>query len=141
MTLNAFVAAPYHLPEDPLDRVLGYIAYRRTTLTGEIAEFTCLVGTMVQETYATHPALREASERHLDAHVGVLARDIEFAKARHAPAADWSAEGLATHIQAVLQGGFIIAKIKNGAAPVVDALDHLRRYIELLFAVPSNRGK
>jgi TetR/AcrR family transcriptional repressor of nem operon len=39
-----FAAAPYHRHKDPLDRVLGYIDFRKSILKGEVAEFTCLVG-------------------------------------------------------------------------------------------------
>src|SRR5882757_5353027 len=55
-----FAAAPYHKHQDPLDRVLGYIEFRKELLTGKLPEFTCLVGTMVQEVYETFPAIREA---------------------------------------------------------------------------------
>src|SRR5262245_52672212 len=57
MTDELFAAAPYHSYPDPLDRVLGYIDFRKTILTGTVPEFTCLVGTMVQETYDSHPAI------------------------------------------------------------------------------------
>ena len=46
-----FAAAPYHRHTDPLQRVLGYIDFRKAILTGKLPEFTCLVGTMVQEVY------------------------------------------------------------------------------------------
>src|ERR1051325_8333392 len=49
MTGALFEAAPYHRHPDPLDRVLGYIDFRKALLTGTVPEFTCLVGTMVQE--------------------------------------------------------------------------------------------
>ena len=50
-----FAEAPYHDHVDPLDRVLGYIDFRKALLTGELPKFTCLVGTMVQETYEAIP--------------------------------------------------------------------------------------
>ena len=48
-TGTLFETAPYHKHKDPLDRVVGYIDFRKSILKGELAEFTCLVGTMVQE--------------------------------------------------------------------------------------------
>ena len=65
MTSELFAAAPYHTHPEPLDRVLGYIDFRKTILTGTVGEFTCLVGTMVQETYDSHPAISR-SLRPLD---------------------------------------------------------------------------
>lgn len=55
----------------------------------------------------------------------------------------WTAASLALHTQAVLQGAFILAKAKakakNSAEIAAESVDHLRRYIELLFGrVPSN---
>src|SRR5689334_16844860 len=53
-----FAAAPYHALPDPLQRLLGYIDFRKAILVGDIPDFTCLAGTMVQETYETNPAIR-----------------------------------------------------------------------------------
>ena len=54
--------------------------------------------------------------------------------------ADWSAESLALHTQAVLQGAFILAKAKGGATIAADSIDHLRRYVELLFKNSKRKG-
>src|SRR5262245_29115059 len=59
-TGELFARAPYHDRADPLDRVLAYIDFRKSLLTGDLPQFTCLVGTMVQETYASNPAIRDA---------------------------------------------------------------------------------
>src|SRR5271169_1162225 len=37
-----FARAPYHRFDDPLDRVLGYLNFRKSLLRGPVAEFTCL---------------------------------------------------------------------------------------------------
>jgi TetR/AcrR family transcriptional regulator, transcriptional repressor for nem operon len=50
---------------------------------------------------------------------------------------EWTAKSLALHTQAVLQGAFILAKATGGAAIAADSIDHLRRYIELLFGVET----
>lgn len=133
-----FAGAPYHAPADPRDRVLGYIDFRRAILRGSLPEFTCLLGTMVQETYDTHPALREACDAHISAHAATVAEDIEAARARYAPDADWTAESLGLFTQAVLQGAFILAKAKGGPSVADDCLAHLHRYLELLFSSPAN---
>ena len=46
-----FDAAPYSLLPDPKARVLGYVDFRKAILQGELPQFTCLLGTMVQEAY------------------------------------------------------------------------------------------
>ncbi len=138
MAETLFGRAPYHAPADPRDRVLGYVDFRRAILRGDLPEFTCLLGTMVQETYATHPALREACDTHISAHAATVARDLEAARAQHAPTADWTAESLGLFTQAVLQGAFVLAKAKGGPEVADACLAHLRRYLELLFPSPAN---
>ncbi|MBL6457589.1 TetR/AcrR family transcriptional regulator [Belnapia sp. T6] len=131
-----FEAAPYHRHADPLDRVLGYVDFRAAILQGSVPEFTCLVGTMVQETHDTHPRIRAACEASIGGHAATLEADIDAAMERHGIRADWSARSLALHTQAVLQGAFILAKATGDAAIAADSVAHLRRYIELLFRLP-----
>jgi len=140
-----FAKAPYHDHADPLDRVLGYVAFRKSMLKGGVAEFTCLAGTMVQETYATAPAIREACERSISGHAATLEADIKAAMRDHLGRdrglrPGWTAKSLALHIQAVLQGAFILAKAKGGAKIAAESLDHLTRYLELLFGAGATQG-
>ena len=128
-----FAAAPYHAPADPLDRLLAYVDFRRALLTGELPDFTCLVGTMVQEVYDTHPAIRDACNRSISQHAAALVPDIEEAMRRRDMHPDWTAESLALYTQATLQGAFILAKAKHNREVAAATIDHLRRYLELLF--------
>lgn len=133
VTGEFFEDAPYHRHADPLDRVLGYVAFRRDILRGSVPEFTCLAGTMVQENYETSPAIRDACDRSISGHAAKVAADIAEAMEKYGVEADWTAESLALHTQAVLQGAFILAKARNGPDIAADSVDHLRRYIEMLF--------
>lgn len=132
-----FANAPYHQHSDPLDRVLGYVAFRKALLRGGLPEFTCLVGTMVQEIYETAPAIRDACERSISGHAATLEADIEAVMQERGMSPDWTARSLALHTQAVLQGAFILAKAEGRAATAADSIDHLTRYLELLFS-PEN---
>ena len=131
-----FASAPFHAPADPVDRLLAYVDFRKSLLEGELSEFTCLIGTMVQETYDTHPAIREACNRSISGHAATLIPDIEEAIRQRGIEPDWTAESLALYTQATIQGAFILAKAKQGAAVAAESIDHLRRYIELLFNQP-----
>jgi TetR/AcrR family transcriptional repressor of nem operon len=104
-----FDAAPYSLLPDPKARVLGYVDFRKAILQGELPQFTCLLGTMVQEAYESHPAIRAVCDRYISEHAARLASDIAEAKARYAPDAAWTPESAALFSQAVLQGAFILA--------------------------------
>jgi TetR/AcrR family transcriptional regulator, transcriptional repressor for nem operon len=137
MTEAHFAAASYHGFDDPLDRVLGYLDFRKAMLRGEVAEFTCLAGTMVQETYRTHPDIRLACDECIGGHAAKVEADIAEAMKRYRIRAGWTASSLALHMQAVLQGAFILAKTKGNAASVQAGIDHLRRYVEFLFQFPT----
>ncbi|MEP6785463.1 MAG: TetR/AcrR family transcriptional regulator [Sphingomonadales bacterium] len=128
-----FSDAPYHGHPDPLGRVLGYVAFRKALLQGGVPEFTCLVGTMVQETYQTAPAIRDACDRSISGHAETLEADIDAAVRDRGMSPDWTAKSLALHTQAVLQGAFILAKAKGGPEIAADSVDHLIRYLKLLF--------
>lgn len=132
-----FAKAPYHDHVDPLDRVLGYLDFRKALLQGGVPEFTCLVGTMVQEAYETTPSIRDACNRSISGHAKTLETDIEAAISDRGLNPEWTAESLALHTQAVLQGAFILAKAKGGAKVAADSIDHLIRYLTLLFS-PEN---
>jgi TetR/AcrR family transcriptional regulator, transcriptional repressor for nem operon len=128
-----FQRAPYHKHRDPLDRVLGYLDFRKELLKGEVAEFSCLAGTMVQEVYRTHAEIREACDASISGQAATLEADIAEAMKLYGVRAKGSAQSLALHTQAVLQGAFILAKAKGGPDVAAASIDHLRRYIELLF--------
>lgn len=134
-----FEAAPYHKHSDPLERVLGYLDFRKALLKGEVAQFTCLVGTMVQEAYETSPEIRAACEASISGHVASIEADIAQAMKQYRIRGPWSAASLALHTQAVLQGAFILAKATGDAAVAAESIDHLRRYIELLFSAAHKR--
>ncbi|MDP1556863.1 MAG: TetR/AcrR family transcriptional regulator [Hyphomonas sp.] len=130
-----FEAAPYHAPDDPLARVLGYIDLRREMMRGEIAEFTCFAGTMVQEAWATSPAVQAAAWDSMSRHAEALVADIEAAKASRGVELD--ARSLALHMVAAVQGAFILAKASGDPAVGAASTAHLRRYVELLFDRPG----
>src|SRR6202045_3819396 len=65
MADSLFAKAPYRALDDPLDRLLGYVDFRKTILQGSLPEFTCLLGTMVQETFESHPAIRQACDTYI----------------------------------------------------------------------------
>ena len=130
MADGLFATAPYRSLSDPRDRVIGYVKFRKAILTGELPEFTCLLGTLVQEAYETHPAIRQACDRYISEHAAMVEKDLAEAKRIYAPKAKWSAQSLALFTQAAIQGAFILAKAKHGPQIAIECLDHLQRYLE-----------
>ena len=140
-TTSAFFDnAPYHEHDDPLDRLLGYVEFRKSIIEGDLAEFTCLVGTMAQEVYGSHPAIRDACAASIFGHAATLEPDIAEAMQTRRVEADWTPASLAAHTQAVLQGAFILAKATGDRAVALESVDHLKRYIALLFLPPQPTG-
>ena len=135
MTSALFAQAPYHAPADALDRLFAYLDFRADLIAGDIPEFTCLVGTMVQEVHETSAAIRAACEASISGHAETLVADIATALTTHG-VAGVDPYALALHTQAVLQGGFILAKAKNDPAVARQSVAHLKYYIALLCGVP-----
>ncbi|MBA8842785.1 TetR/AcrR family transcriptional repressor of nem operon [Ochrobactrum sp. RH1CCR137] len=133
-----FADAAYHAPEDPLERVLAYVELRKQLVQGELPDFTCLVGTMTQEVYETNSVIRDACWASISGHADTLVPDIAAAMERYPVAGDFTAGSLALHTQAVIQGAFIIAKASGDPQRAVESIDHLKRYISLLFKQPAN---
>jgi TetR/AcrR family transcriptional regulator, transcriptional repressor for nem operon len=128
-----FDGAPYQKLTNPLDRVLGYVDFRASILQGTLPQFTCLAGTLVQEVHTSNPAIASACGQSITLHAETLTGDIEAVMAASGNHFTFTAQSLALHTQAVLQGAFILAKATGGPDAALESVKHLRRYIELLF--------
>jgi TetR/AcrR family transcriptional regulator, transcriptional repressor for nem operon len=135
-----FASAAYRSLEDPLERVLAYLDFRKGLLRAELPVFTCLVLKMVQEVYETHPAIREACEKSISRHATTLEIDIELARKKYHVRGDWTPRSLALHTQAVIQGAYALTKAQGGGPETAATMmDHLRRYVEMLFGRNESR--
>jgi TetR/AcrR family transcriptional repressor of nem operon len=132
-----FAKAPYLVLSDPLERLLGYVDFRKAILKGHLPDYTCLLGTMVQETYETHPLIRVACDTYICAHAAALVPDIQAAIRKYGIQPGWTAESLAYYIQAVIQGAFILAKARQGPGVAASCMDHLRWNLKTLFVYSS----
>ena len=136
-----FERAPFRAHEDPLERVLGYLDFRKSMLARNVTDFSCLAGTMLQEVYTSHPDIARACEASICSHAATIEAEIAAAMKRYRIRGPWTAASLALHMQAVLQGAFILAKAKGSAAVAIDSIDHLRRYVELLFKTERRKAQ
>jgi TetR/AcrR family transcriptional repressor of nem operon len=137
---QVFAHAPYQAEAESLDRLLGYVKFRKELLAGDIWEWSCYAGTTIQETHETYPAIRDACARSITHHVAMLRAMIDDVLREH-PVAGLRAESLAVHIQAVVQGAFVMAKARQDQKAAMDSLDHLHRYVELLFGRSTSSRK
>ncbi|MEO7774290.1 MAG: VOC family protein [Steroidobacteraceae bacterium] len=141
VTAPLFADAQYHRHADPLDRIFGYLDFRAAIVDGPLENFTCFVGTTVQETFATSEAIRVACGDTINAHAERVAIDFRAALAQYPTLAPVTAEDLALYTQTVLQGGYVLSKARGDRAPLLKALTHLKRYIALLFKIPLKKEK
>lgn len=137
-----FASAPFHLLPDPLDRVLGYIDLRIALLSGPAESFSCVAGTMVQEAFNTSAPIRAACHASITGNARALEDDLAEAIALSG-AKGVTAASLAEHVQAVIQGAFVLAKASGpdtAAETARGELRHLRRYFELLLSKDSSHA-
>jgi TetR/AcrR family transcriptional regulator, transcriptional repressor for nem operon len=132
-----YAAAAYHKFDDPLDRLLGFLDFRKDMLRAPMALFSCPVGTMIQEVFESHPDILRACEECISGQIADVQSDIAAAIELYGIGSDWTAESLALHTHAVLQGVYILAKAKGTIRVAEQSIDHLRSYVELLFARPG----
>ncbi len=125
--------------EDPLERLLAHIDFRSFMMDGPAEGFTCFVGTMVQESFASSDVLRQAADDSITAYAERLAEDIDAAIEKYGIKGGVSAISLAYHLQAVLQGAFILAKAKADPAIARDSAAHLKNYVLMLFEEGERR--
>lgn len=133
-TGGMFATAPYHEPARAADRVLAYVDFRASLIGDAPEAYSCLAGTMVQEAFA-NPAIRDACGDAILDHAATLEGDMAeaLADAGGPLAGDALAEeaaSLARYTQIVLQGAFVVSKAAADAAVVLDAIRHLRIYLE-----------
>ena len=73
-------------------------------------------------------------------HAATLEADIELAMRDREIVEPGATASLARHIQAVIQGAFVLAKGANDPALARESLDHLAGYVRLLFRHSATTG-
>jgi len=135
-----FGDAPFHALPDPVDRVLGYIDLRIALIGGPPEAFSCVAGTLVQEAFRSSAAIRIASKASIMGNARALEADLDAAIAQCGVTGTTGAS-LARHVQAVIQGSFVLAKTQpdESAADLArEQIVHLRRYFAMLFGRVSS---
>lgn len=130
-----FAEAPYHHEPRAIDRVLGYIDLRLALISGPPESFSCVAGTMLQESFRSSAAIRAACEDSIMGNARALEADLAEA-ITECGVTGADAASLSRHVQTVIQGAFILAKsqrAEDAAGMAREAVGHLRRYFELLF--------
>ncbi|MEO8242758.1 MAG: TetR/AcrR family transcriptional regulator [bacterium] len=128
-TGTLFAEAEFNHPARPLDRLLGYIAFRRAMLTGPVALYACYAGTVVAETYATDLPVYPVASAAIADHITFIARHTAAAL-QDCGQPPTRAHALSTFIQCTIQGALILAKAEGDATPALACLDELERHLK-----------
>ena len=115
--------------------MLGYIDLRTELIAGSAERFSCVAGTMVQEAFLSSEPIRAACNSSILGNAAAREDDLAAALAQSG-ASGVTAASLARHIQAVIEGAFVLAKASGKASAAETAgehLLHLRRYFAMLF--------
>lgn len=135
-TSGFFTDAPFRRIADPLDRILAYIDLRIALIGGPVEAFSCVAGTMLQESFRASAPIRSACRESILGNADLFVEDFAEAVALYGVEAD--PRGLSLHMQVVIQGAFILAKTQDSdeaaAAMARASLEHLKHYLTLMFA-------
>ena len=96
-----YAAAAYHQFTDPVDRVLGFLDFRKDMLRAPLALVSCPVGTMIQEVFESHPEILRACEECIFGQVATIEIDIANALKKYGIGSQWTPKSLALHTHAI----------------------------------------
>ena len=128
--------APFRKLTDPLDRVFGRLDYVKGAAGVEKHQTKgCLIGMFAQELAFTNPELRTACQLVFSKIIEDFAKDLEAAKATHAPNATFDPKGLAMFYVAIVQGSLVLAKAAESRDVVEANIEQFRVYLQTLFGL------
>jgi TetR/AcrR family transcriptional repressor of nem operon len=135
-------SAPYREIEDPLERFLAYLSFRKEMLHIPMALTSGVVNMMIREISESYPDIRQACEACISRQFAQVESDIAAVIQRYGIDPRWSSKSLALHTHAVLQGIHILVKTKDDIAVAEVSIEHLRHYVEMLFQTArSNQAR
>ena len=126
-------SASYVGLRDPLERLLGYLDFRKNTLHVPIASISGVFAMLVREISDSHPDICDACEKYILSQCARVKTDVTEAYELYGSDLRWTPAGLAMLTHAILQGIHVLARTKDEISLAGQSLDHLRHYVELLF--------
>jgi TetR/AcrR family transcriptional regulator, transcriptional repressor for nem operon len=131
--LGAYSQAAFLREPSAVARVLGYVDF--TIELSQEAPIGCLIGGFAQETWSSHPSLRDRCAdafRDWSAGLGAMLEEAKKEARRHRP---FNSASVARHFVAIFEGAQILAKAQQSRRPVEEQLLEFRRYLGLLLGL------
>ena len=113
-----------------VDRVMAYIALRKSLLTGPVHSYCCYAGTVVTETFQSQPPVFFEARAAITDHIAFIAGHIAEALADKGQPSAARAHALSTFVQCTVQGALILAKAEGGPAAALACFDELERHLK-----------
>jgi TetR/AcrR family transcriptional regulator, transcriptional repressor for nem operon len=136
-TSRLFASADYHEEDTPTGRIFAYLRFRKALISADPLSYSCLAGTLAQETFSQEPEVCGACAAPIFDHSETLVEDIASALRDVGRNHPGSAEALAQFTQVAIQGGFVLAKAAGSPEPAIRALDCLEQLFRTHFANPE----
>jgi TetR/AcrR family transcriptional repressor of nem operon len=125
--------AEFHQKKDPLQRVYGYLDFLTKLSKDPNIPRSCLLGSFAQELSDTHPKIQTQCAKHFNQWTEDFKKDLDQAKAQHAPNAAFDTRSLSEYLITILEGSLILAKAKQERRIIERNLQHFKQYLKTLF--------
>ena len=119
--------------KDPLERALSYVDGIIQMCSDREATKGCLLGTFSQELSGENRQIRSACAKGFSNWARQFGTELAKAKAKYAPKAAFDPKELATHMIAILEGSFILAKANQDWTVPSKNLRHFKVYLKTRF--------
>jgi TetR/AcrR family transcriptional repressor of nem operon len=137
---DAHAEAPFNEIKDPLERLFGMLDFCVALATDPAVPKACLVGNLAQELSETNKELRACCEESFNQWTDGVAALLNAARNQRKPARDFDPENVATLMLSLLQGSFLVARVRQDPDVIAQNLHQCRDYLTGLFT-PKKRGE
>ena len=136
-TLDETMSRARELTRDPLQQLLVFVGLYRELLV-EVAEpyDGCLMATYTSERGLFGDELLDVIRANFDAWHDHMAEMLRAVVDQYPPRAEVDLESLADTLLVLVEGGFVMSRVREDPGALAAQLGHLRTYLELLF-LPS----
>ena len=117
---------------DPLDRIYACID-AAIEMSKDPKSKGCLVGTLTQELYESHPNIRSVCCESFAAGVRFFKKTLAEAKTKYAPRSPVDPEALAEMYLATVQGSMILMKATKDRSVMERTLQNYKAYVKSIF--------
>ena len=133
MMFGVVQQADFQQKKDPLQRVYGYVDFLIKLSKDPNVPKSCLLGSFAQELSDTHPKIQAQCAKHFNQWTEAFKKNLDTAKAQHAPKAAFDTRSLAEHLITIMEGSLILGKAKQDHRMVEKNLRHFKQYLKTLF--------